>query len=226
MCDVFRYYCLLQDATTRVSRFSFNSRQNNNHFGSRLWKRFIGKSCNRRPICHVLFLHKLRHSLHDFVSRISRYASEKAIVFSIGTIVLNPPFSSPHLLSPSSAITRFLLATKFRNGNSRRYNYLRYLLTSPPALTCFEELKFYWNRLRLSYISEKSTRGKQFSHLWMYIKSRTLLFHHNLYEFMSLVSHLTKLILAGSLYLNVLPQHPWFLLLPLYCITTRWLLPA
>lgn len=110
---------------------------------SRLWRRFIGKSYNRRPICHVLFLHKLRHSLHDFVSRISGCAREKAIVFSIGTIVLNPPFSSPHLLSPSSAITRFLLAAKFRSGNSRRYNYLRYPLTSPPALTCFEELKFY-----------------------------------------------------------------------------------
>lgn len=139
-----RYYYLLQDAATRLSRSSFDSRQNNNHFGrSRLRRRFIGKSCNRRPIRHVLFLHKLRHSLHDFVNRISGGVLERAIVFSIGTIVLNPPPSSPHLLSPSSAITRILLATKFRSGNSRRYNYLRYPLTFPPALTCFEELKFY-----------------------------------------------------------------------------------
>lgn len=44
------------------------------------------------------------------------------------------PSSSPHLLSPSSAITRILLAAKFRSGNSRRYNYLRYRLTFPPAM--------------------------------------------------------------------------------------------
>lgn len=187
VCDVFRYYCLLQDAATRVSRSSFNPRQNNNHFErSRLWRRFIGKSCNRRPICHVLFLHKLRHSLHDFVSRIGGYAREKAIVFSIGTIVLNPSFSSPHLFSPSSAITRFLLAAKFRSGNSRRYNYLRYPLTSPPALTCFEELKFYWNRLRLYRIYRRNGRAtNNFLIFECRIKSWTLLFHHNLYKFMS-----------------------------------------
>lgn len=56
---------------------SFDSRQNNNNFRRlRLQRRFIGKSCNRRPIRHVLFLHKLRHSLHDFVSRISGCARE------------------------------------------------------------------------------------------------------------------------------------------------------
>jgi len=69
-----------------------------------------------------------------------------AIVSSTGTMSLTHP---PFLVSPSSAITRILLAAKFRSGNSRGYNYLRFSL-SLVATTCSEELKFYWNRLCLA----------------------------------------------------------------------------
>lgn len=81
--------------------YCFNSTfDNNNHFEwSRLRRRFIERSCNRRPICHVLFLHKLRNSLHDFVSRIGECASN-SFQHRETMFLTHPSFPSPASTHP------------------------------------------------------------------------------------------------------------------------------
>lgn len=166
----------------------------------------------------MIFLHKLRHSLHDFVSRISGCTRKRAIVFSIGTIVLNPPLSSPHPTLPIIGYYKDSVS-----GEVSKWQFPKVQLFAVPTDISAPRwlVSKNWNFIEtdcICYIYRENRRATNNSLIFeCHIKSWTLLFHYNLYKFMSPVYHLTKLISAGSLYLNCFPTMFLISSFSLYC---------